>query len=204
MNLLGFTRRGNRYGLSAWPTWPHVSLGVSAHLWPLKFAHLSLHLPVGIVILGHVGADGERRVTPSARGPTNPGDAAESPPQATPASTGDSLDERRTGFSMRHVRAGDPWPEAVSDGLTLACGVCGILPLLDYTVDDAYWRSAGRSSLGVVCLVCLMARRGAQEVLSHITRIQVTGLGATLVLDPTLLVTYDHRAVGPSSWEEPT
>ena len=46
----------NRYGVRYMPTWPHVSLGISAHLWPPKFAHLSLHLPVGVVIVGFVGA----------------------------------------------------------------------------------------------------------------------------------------------------
>jgi hypothetical protein len=46
----------NRYGVRYMPTWPHVSLGISAHLWPPKFAHLSLHLPVGVVIIGHIGA----------------------------------------------------------------------------------------------------------------------------------------------------
>jgi len=48
----------NRYGVRWMPTWPHVSLGVSAHLHP-KFGHLSLHLPVGVLIIGFIGADAE-------------------------------------------------------------------------------------------------------------------------------------------------
>lgn len=44
-----------KYGLRWMGTWPHISLGISAHLWPLKFAHLSLHLPIGILIIGYRG-----------------------------------------------------------------------------------------------------------------------------------------------------
>lgn len=49
--------RGKRYGLRWMSTWPHVSLGVSVHLWPLKFAHVSLHLPVGVLVVGYQGVD---------------------------------------------------------------------------------------------------------------------------------------------------
>lgn len=45
-----------RYGVRFMATWPHVSLGISAHVWPLKFAHLSLHLPVGVLIVGYRGS----------------------------------------------------------------------------------------------------------------------------------------------------
>lgn len=45
----------NRYGMRLMGTWPHISLGVSAHLWPLKFAHISLHVPIGVIILGCIG-----------------------------------------------------------------------------------------------------------------------------------------------------
>lgn len=53
-NRGGVRRYGVRFGL----TWPHISLGLSAHIWPLKFAHLSLHLPFGWLTIGHVGLDG--------------------------------------------------------------------------------------------------------------------------------------------------
>ncbi len=46
-----------RYGYRWMDTWPHISLGISAHVWPPKFAHLSLHLPFGVLILGYRGAD---------------------------------------------------------------------------------------------------------------------------------------------------
>lgn len=49
------TYRDNRYGVRWMPTWPHVSLGVSLHIGWL-FSHLSLHLPVGVVIVGCVGS----------------------------------------------------------------------------------------------------------------------------------------------------
>jgi len=42
------TTHPNRYGIRWMSTWPHISLGISAHLWPLKHAHLTLHLPVGV------------------------------------------------------------------------------------------------------------------------------------------------------------
>lgn len=47
---------GGRYGIRWMPTWPHISLGVSLHL-SRKFGHLSLHLPVGVVVIGYIGAD---------------------------------------------------------------------------------------------------------------------------------------------------
>lgn len=48
--------RGNHYGVRLMGTWPHISLGISAHLWPPRFAHVSLHLPVGVAIFGCTGA----------------------------------------------------------------------------------------------------------------------------------------------------
>lgn len=48
--------RGHRYGVRWMPTWPHISLGVSAHI-DRKFGHLSLHLPFGVLVLGFIGED---------------------------------------------------------------------------------------------------------------------------------------------------
>lgn len=45
----------NSYGVRFMGTFPHISLGISAHVWPPKFAHLSLHLPIGVVIIGCTG-----------------------------------------------------------------------------------------------------------------------------------------------------
>ena len=46
------TRR--RHGIRWIGTWPHISLGISAHLGG-KFAHLSIHLPIGVLIIGFIG-----------------------------------------------------------------------------------------------------------------------------------------------------
>lgn len=50
-----FTYRKNDYGLRLSTHWPHISLGVSAHL-STRFAHFDLHTPVGVVSLGCIGA----------------------------------------------------------------------------------------------------------------------------------------------------
>jgi hypothetical protein len=44
-----------RYGFRWMGMWPHISLGISAHVWPPKFAHLSLHLPLGMLLIGYRG-----------------------------------------------------------------------------------------------------------------------------------------------------
>lgn len=49
------TYRGNDYGIRWAPCWPHVSLGLSAHL-SSRFGHLSIHLPVGLLIVGCLGS----------------------------------------------------------------------------------------------------------------------------------------------------
>ena len=52
----GWLWRGNYYGVELATEWPHISLGISAHAWT-RFAHLTLHLPFGLVIIGCIGAD---------------------------------------------------------------------------------------------------------------------------------------------------
>lgn len=47
-------RLGKRHGVRWMSTWPHVSLGVSAHI-NRRFGHVSLHLPIGVVIIGYIG-----------------------------------------------------------------------------------------------------------------------------------------------------
>lgn len=38
------------------------------------------------------------------------------------------------------VQHGDPWPEGITDGLTLPCGCCHQVTAFDYTIDDEIWR----------------------------------------------------------------
>lgn len=52
----GWLYRGNRYGLTLETMWPHISLGISAHI-SIRWGHLTIHLPVGYVIVGCLGAD---------------------------------------------------------------------------------------------------------------------------------------------------
>ncbi len=54
MRWVLYQHRGNEYGVFTEVTWPHLSLGFSVHLG--RFGHLTLHLPVGLVIVGCVGA----------------------------------------------------------------------------------------------------------------------------------------------------
>ena len=56
--------------------------------------------------------------------------------------------------------AGTKWPEAVSDGLILACSDCGQVPRFDYKVSDSFWKLHvhGFVRLSVVCLPCLDIR----------------------------------------------
>ena len=48
--------RGNRYGASFLPVWPHISLGFSVHVGS-RFSHLTLHMPFGILTLGCIGLE---------------------------------------------------------------------------------------------------------------------------------------------------
>lgn len=47
----------HRYGIRWMPTWPHINLGISIHL-SRKFGHVSLHLPIGVLVIGFIGKDG--------------------------------------------------------------------------------------------------------------------------------------------------
>ena len=47
--------RGNSYGMSFETMWPHVSLGVSAHL-SSRFGHVTFHTPIGYCIIGCLGS----------------------------------------------------------------------------------------------------------------------------------------------------
>lgn len=55
MRAVATSYRGNDYGIRLMPCWPHISLGLSAHL-SSRFGHLSVHLPVGVLIVGCIGS----------------------------------------------------------------------------------------------------------------------------------------------------
>jgi len=80
---------------------------------------------------------------------------------------------------------------SVSDGLTIPCFDCGIIPPIDYVVEDSIWEDLVKppEKYGVICLPCLL-KRGGPKVLLAIQEIQYTVSGATLILSPSLLVNY--------------
>ena len=86
------------------------------------------------------------------------------------------------------------WPEAVSDGLTLPCGICGTIPSIDYHVEDDFWDSVVPRQLrrGVVCLDCLadLAAERGLGVAENVQQVQWIGKGETLVLNPERVYRY--------------
>ena len=89
------------------------------------------------------------------------------------------------------IKKNDRWPEAVSDGLTLSCGVCGVVPVVDYTVSAEAWKNTvpKELKLGVVCLNCLIDMD--PNVLTSLEHLFVCGGGRTVSLAPTII--YDYR-----------
>lgn len=86
------------------------------------------------------------------------------------------------------IEVGDCWPEAISDGLILPCGMCGKVPSFDYLVADTAWKTIVPEGmrLGVVCLPCfdrLAVEQGmhTSDVLRHV---HFTGVSETIVLNP--------------------
>lgn len=97
---------------------------------------------------------------------------------------------------VEHVKRGiDPWPEAVSDGLTVACADCGELPRFDYRVTEEFWSQwvPGPERLSVVCLPCLDRRSGGCNLAQSLLEVQWTGTGHTVVLTPTLRHNYGKK-----------
>lgn len=94
---------------------------------------------------------------------------------------------------VRHIQGGDSWPGGVSDGLTLPCGICGSEPEVDYTVTDDFWAAwvPERHRLGVVCLPCLDALCHGDGLAGALVRMQWTGSGHTVVLEPVQRWTYE-------------
>jgi hypothetical protein len=97
------------------------------------------------------------------------------------------------GFGIALVPPKGGWPEAVSDGLTLPCSDCGVVPRFDYRVSNEFWRDRvpdNPAHRGVVCLPCLDRRCGGVGLADAIEEIQWTGTGHTVVMVPTLRHVY--------------
>jgi hypothetical protein len=104
---------------------------------------------------------------------------------------------------MRVIRGGlvystEIWPEAVSDGLTLPCGDCGIVPRFDYRVDDDFWEKwvSDQNRRGVICLPCLDKRCGGAGLAEALLEIQWTGTGHTVVCESVQAVEYHEDERG--------
>ena len=84
------------------------------------------------------------------------------------------------------------WPESVSDGLTLPCVDCGLVPRFDYRVTEEFWRKhvPGPDHLNVVCLPCLDIRCSGVGLAAALIEVQWTGTGHTVVLKPELRHVY--------------
>lgn len=100
----------------------------------------------------------------------------------------------------------DQWPDAICDGLSLPCQLCGLIPDFDYRVTDWLWREVVTDNLkrGVICLPCLdvIATASGLNVNNHLEEVQFTGRGKTVVLKPTA-VYYYTPAPPTDTTEEP-
>lgn len=78
------------------------------------------------------------------------------------------------------------WPEGISDGLTLPCGICGDVQKFDYNVDDDLWQGLVpiEHRYGVICLPCLDTLGNNQGICvgSGLNFVQFTGKFSTTVL----------------------
>jgi hypothetical protein len=95
---------------------------------------------------------------------------------------------------IEHIIITDKWPEAISDGLTLSCPYCGLIPHIDYRVDDVFWKKVVPKEYrtGVVCLSCLdrIASEVGEDISYHLIETQFTGLNKTLIMK--LIKTYHY------------
>jgi hypothetical protein len=84
-------------------------------------------------------------------------------------------------------------PEGISDGLSLPCHFCGRVPVVDYHVDDAFWREhvPDEARLGVVCIECLVER--APEAAWHVEEVQVATPFATTVFAAVETRRWTHK-----------
>lgn len=99
---------------------------------------------------------------------------------------------------MRYVHIdSEHWPAAISDGLTLACGICDVVPKFDYIVENKIWKQVvpKELQLGVICLSCLdeLAIKMGINIGMFLLEVQWTGVGKTVVLIPTEVYEYQKN-----------
>lgn len=106
--------------------------------------------------------------------------------------------------SVQIVSPEDEWPGGLSDGVTLACSRCGVVPPFDYRVDSDFWcRVIPKSERrGVVCLPCLDAAADlvGENAIAHLEELQFCGNGKTAVFAPVGLFQFKHKARIPRAW----
>ncbi len=90
------------------------------------------------------------------------------------------------------------WEPAISDGLTLPCGICNHVPPFDYHVDDEFWKLVMADHphrLGVICLPCFdkLAFDMGHDVSTHLESVQFTGIGKTIELKPSRIFQYEGK-----------
>ena len=95
---------------------------------------------------------------------------------------------------MKTIEITDQWPGGISDGLTLPCSICDVIPAFDYGVKDAFWLAVApvKYRLDVICLPCLdtLATAMGFNVADNLESIQFTGIGKTIVFCPIKVYNY--------------
>ena len=109
---------------------------------------------------------------------------------------------QRLRVSLEAAKADTDWPGGVSDGLTLPCRRCGVVPKFDCHVDGDFWRAVVPKDwrLDVVCLPCLdvMATEMGLDVAAALRSVQFTGIGKTVLLGPAYTHYYRKSPASPS------
>ena len=96
-------------------------------------------------------------------------------------------------IQITHIKHGN-WAAGVSDGLTLACAICGNIPKFDYKVKDVFWREVvdKKDRTDVICLPCLdkLAVEKGLDMAQYLEDVQYTGIGKTIELLPSKIFYY--------------
>lgn len=90
----------------------------------------------------------------------------------------------------------DSWPDAISDGLTLPCHYCNVVPAVDYRVTDEAWADVFgdyEARLGVVCIDCFAGLLDV-PLASVLIELQVAHGGETMLMRPEVTYQYDALA----------